>query len=443
MRERAYVTQIKTPLKTYDFTISPRFDIDHDYFKTPLNKPSGVNLNFAFLYSHALYQSKPGAFNIEYPMELMKYDLITIKDNISNEYTNTIELNYAINGGAKQLAQSDYMILNNDGEEDIAYDPSDLYNIDSEGNNTGFVIDAYKRVGMKRGKTTLLGIKVYPKNLYPGSDYKEYKFDYGFNPSYNAFQKHKILQMEVNPPLRASNQSDQERWAYPNFISTLLPFKLVLTTTQNNQGVQSLKIEESYSSISKVKDEMGYYHDASRTNKGRDAWSLTKVTYPYGGTLELEYELDEFEINDDMNALKANGSIIHDALPSVESYNKMASIKSIWQSCLNTLYSHNTKKLNSCFSMPMNANSGGLRLKSKTIDHGVYMISPKYTVNYEYGNGHYTSVPGEYWRNYLEAFSSFMAYEKRNQEGEGAYINALLSTFVVYDMNVNPGVKQP
>lgn len=412
MRERAYVTKIVTPVQQIDFLISKRYDVDHDYFKTTLNWIAGVP-NYVYSNAVAGTNGSNEPIQVNYPVETMKYDQVTIKERLNNQTLNTVKFNYAAKGSAQELAVSNYIIRNNNDQETIPYDPANTaqalniekYNIFGAFNNP---------YGVGRGKTTLLSIDFFPQDNMTASDKQSYKFEYNYNPSFSTIHKHEIEYAGSYPRLRQS-LVQAPRLKDVNLI--LSPYKYYSFEIDKN----GTAVNVATSSLSLI-DEMGNYFDAAAPNKGRHAWSLSKLTIPTGGSILLEYENDQFDIAADRAGWQNAGSIKDDQLPHVVNYNKIAIFRSFRQSVIDDAYPSPgglyVKKKTRTFNMPMTAETGGLRLKKKTIVDG---INPNVVVNYAYGTGHYTAVPATYWQNYLSAFGYFMTSEQLRNSVEAPW----------------------
>lgn len=397
MRERAYVTRIVTPVQEVDFTSSQKYDVDHDYFETPLNYIH----NFEYVYADPANVAGD-LLTIKYPVETKKYDNVIVKERMTDKILNTIVFNYAAKGSTKELAVSNYLIRNNADAETVPFNPAhtgSLFNI------SNYLVSA-SGYGVGRGKTTLLGIDFFPENNLTTTDKKSYKFDYDFNPSLGEIHKHEIHKAAAYPTLRQSAKI--ERYKDENLPLSIVPYYA--------QEFDYLGNETVFNNTLVLEDEMGNYYDPSAPNNGRNAWSLSKLTIPTGGSIELEYENDNFDVVTDRTAWIANSSLVDLGLPNVVNYNRIALIRSMVQSKQNYGYTDiNPKLLYRTFNMSMNAQSGGLRLKKKTVKDGINL---PIVVNYSYGTGHYSSVPASYWENYLSAFSSFMSREQQRHTHE-------------------------
>ena len=437
MRERAYVTKITTPIQEVDFTISNKMDVDFDYFETPLNRPSN-NVN-TYFYENAFIRDngKDVDLKIDYKNELMKYDRLVVKEKIQddglyprNRTVNTIVLNYADKGSSEELAVSNYLIRDNLNDERVTYNPASV----SPGTSSlAFDVEDYHvqnsnyNNGVGRGKTTLLGVDFFPEDDISTTDKRSYLFEYGNNPSLDEIKKFQIIKANAYPSLRESNSDAlNKRIPFDGTVKTsLLPYQTLALTHRNYTTKQPT---DNLTGIGI--DEMGYYKNLSGNSLyDRDAWSLTKVTVPTQGTIDIEYELDDFDYVNDRTAWgtanDANPSpsqepncIIDDQLPFVSHYNKLVVARNLVQSKWNEMSGvpqNKWKRLNNTYSMPMNSNSGGLRLKQLTLDD---KLNPLQVKKYEYGTGHYTAVPGSYWNQFISGFSAFMQNERIIQEND-------------------------
>lgn len=441
MRERAYVKKIITPIEELKFSISKQFDVDHDYFKIPLNNPDA---NQPYIYQNVEPPSWTGSndpryFHIHYPVETMRYDKVVIKERLKggtysdrDNVLSTVVFNYASKGSTEELAVSNYLIRNNQDQETVSYDPAVTgpY-LDDEGNYlSGFNIENYY-VSNGRGKTTLLGIDFFPGDDTNSADKQSFKFEYGFNPQFDKIHKFQIVKSNGFPNIRQSATS--ERTGNKNFVPTSLLNYSSIDVNLNCASVGSATYDCTPSkclipNIDPLNgigiDEFGYYYEGGAQNNGRNAWSLSKITFPKGGSIELEYENDSFDYNPDLSVdsdrkkWNENGSLIDDKLPYISHYNNIAVLRSLIQGKVNSITNSDLKKLYRAYSMPLKVNSGGIRLKKKTSNDG---INPVITTNYQYGKGHYPTVPASYWSNYIEGFSSFMQSERVRQESSSAY----------------------
>jgi RHS repeat-associated protein len=435
MRERAYVQKIVTPIEEVDFTTSKRFDVDHDYFEIPLNNP---DVNQDYIYQNVKPPAWKGSndpeyFHIHYPIEIMRYDTLVVKERLKeNNYgerdniLSTIIFDYAAKGSSKELAVSNYLIRNNEDKETVPYKPAVTGPaLDANGNPTdnGFNIEHYK-VATGRGKTTLLGVDFIPGGGMNSDKKQSYKFEYDYNPSFNEIHKYEIIKTNSFPSVRQSDIRIERKPFENNVKISLLPFTYTELEIEycdpfyDNCPVNTPVIN-NLDPVNEIgKDELGYFYAPDVVNKGRNAWSLSKITFPTQGSISLEYEMDHFEYLSDRSAWQQNGALIDNALPFVAHYNKIALVRSLAQAKINFINDNDLKVLYRLYNMPLNPNSGGLRLKKKVLNDG---INPPVSTEYQYGPGHYTSVPGSYWSNYIEGFSSFLQKERHNQESSQAY----------------------
>ncbi len=455
MTERAYVTKIVTPVEQYDFTLSERFDVDHDYFSVPLNNGgigSGTNNHWYANNNIGSHDTK-----VKYPVEVMKYDqiqhsvrvtrLITQSSGdggvviptktgcseldplpqyelLDSSVVSTIEFNYAAKGSAEELAVSDYLILDNSKTENNIgqYEPNA---------ELGFVFDIEDYdAGDARGKTTLLGLTIYPEDDLLSSDAKKFSFEYGFNPSFNPIHKHEILKMEYYPSIRCS-YSRARFVPDKTFIPTLSPF----STVNNVVGTAFANQLTTDNSSSTCMTNLGYYDDPSTSQFEGDAWSLTKITLPEGGSISFDYEKDETDFTTTFSNILDVDGLVPNRLPSIMNYNSIAAAKAAVQSKINTDENNGLKTLTPTFSTP--EEFFGLRLKSKTLDDDNGNIS---TIDYDYGTGYHTSIPASYWQNTLSAFSGFTQYQSVNQDHLGNYQSLLKAQTLVYFQDPDYGL---
>jgi hypothetical protein len=166
-------------------------------------------------------------------------------------------------------------------------------------------------------------------------------------------------------------------------------------------------------------DELSYYSDGFLPINGRDAWTLSSINLPHGGSINIQYEQDKFDINND----RLNWRIPDYCLPEIGYYNNMAVNRSIlqqvdneWENPLPSWYTGspldfgmNLPRLNNEYYFFMNENTGGLRIKK--IDYVSNFGAPTVSKTYQYGTGHYTAPPADYWENYTKGFSDFMYNE--------------------------------
>lgn len=449
MRERAYVTKIVTPIQEVDFSISPRFDVDCDYFTDCANYRG----NFNFNYRNWNYINRPENFDVIYPLELMRYDELVVKERLNDapfyarERTlRTIKLNYAAQGSAEQLAVSNYLIRNNNNVDRGLYDPVTF-------NATWSIEDFYTSNG--RGKTTLLGVDVFPRNNTGTTDKRSYDFEYAYNPKLNEFKKWDIQRAVFFPNVRQSmNATNSERavsvihtpftdWngtdhSDPYDVLSTVPYKTeewtypfvtlneLATYVDGGSFPANAQLVKSHSGFDPVNgspvDVLGYFNDPSASGTSKAAWSLTKVTLPAGASIDYEYENDEYDYQADRTKWKIKDS----ELPIVKTYNDLANERSKRQFAVNAMNGNTTlpsKTLYRSYHLPMDYH-GGIRLKKKTITSGG---SVPQDITYSYGTGHYTAPPAAYWNSYVSGFSSFISQETHRHSAEG--INYHFSVF--------------
>lgn len=472
MRERAYLAKIITPVQELDFTISKRFDVDHDYYSKPANK-----IGNDFFYEDRQYgtQGNSTDFDIIYPVETMKYDTIKIYSRLidkaiysdENTLTGAIAFNYAAKGSSEELAVSEYLIRNNNNEDKL---------IDKPSTSSDFNIESYKG-GDKRGKTTLLSVDLL------GGDMDEqkknlYEFQYAYNPSYNEVHKRKIVRSYSYPSLRNSKSSSdypkssayisysEERLAadgesystishtgvngklHPDNFLIDIPYKEVhykLTfandldiftyAASGNTGPDGLT-PQAYPiqhSLAPLKDVYGFLY-SDNCEKCPKAWSLTSITYPTGGRVSFEYESGEFEALTD----QPNWSLTENNVPVIKEYNELAKHRSYVQDAYNQYaglvsaegFGQNAdryKTLTATFEVDL-PTSYGIRLKRKTIYD---RVNPSVEISYDYTNGHFTSLPAEYVQSYVGAFNQFVIREKNRHSWEmGHYGNSPGANFI-------------
>lgn len=458
-RERAYVKKILTPVQQIDFETSERFEVDHDYFNKPFNRIAG---DYKYIgksmftpgwpISHIDYTTSTAispevvdnSIEIKYPIDLRKYDRILVK-NMQNNLVQNVTLNYAAIGSSQQLAVSRRLILKNDKITFNAYNPSDLgYGLDPS-----FFSVSDGPEG--RGKTTLLGVD-YRGSSTTSTNKISYSFEYGYNPSLSDIHMHQIWQMAANSSIREALQNDGSGLSYTrwrgirgftvpsttppiiyNIPNSILPWKTVEIVGPSTFSVpfSPISSEELNLTFSEnlgnpvYKDELGYFFKNSMTNNGRHAWSLSRVNLPYGGHVQLSYELDQSDVVQD----RIKWGITDYALPEVGHYNNLAHYRSILQYINNTalLYStisppNNLVRPYKEFYFMMNSTTGGLRVKQ--IDIVDNYTSTPVSRSFEYGPGHYTAPPPSYWENYMKGFGEFLQTEHKrhgNMDAEGRY----------------------
>ncbi|MBK7388614.1 MAG: hypothetical protein IPI23_05945 [Bacteroidetes bacterium] len=188
MKEVAYISQIETPIEKLDFTTSQKFDVDHDYFKRPANYLG----NLYYIWDNIAFQGTTtinDAFKIEFPIETKKYDQINIKSAFSNIAKSTILFKYAAKGSTNELAVSNYLIIDNNNQENwITRASQNTQNLNyhyfnySDPTKKACFLDIINS-STGRGKTTLLGVDIFPEDDLSSSEKKSYKFEYNNNPS--------------------------------------------------------------------------------------------------------------------------------------------------------------------------------------------------------------------------------------------------------------------
>lgn len=458
MREIAYLSKVVTPVETIDLTISPRFDVDHDYYSKPANQSLGM-----YYYENRQYVSTGTAedFDIHYPVETMKYDAIEVTSRLmdgniyegENLRTKKIVLKYAKKGGKNELAVSDYLIRDNNNDQ--------IPGTDNPSTTSDFNIEKYNGVD-KRGKTTLLGIDFYDGELNANT-VSSYSFDYAYNPSFNEAHKRAIVRKYSTPSLRTANSSK----LYPKSTSlinynesvlsnsgsststvvhsgtnnTLHPSEFTIDFPYNevyykldildaqipNYVASGYTDAQSYSILSEsivhpltpIKDVYGYLYADNCTDCPK-AWSLTSITYPTGGKIAFEYEQGEFDKVVD----SPNWNIGENNIPIIKDYNDLAKRRSYVQDVYNRYVqlqgssgigiNDKYKTLTAAFEVDL-PKEYGIRLKKTVADD---RINPTVTTSYKYGTGHFSSTPSEYVQSYVNSYSSFIVREKNRHSWE-------------------------
>jgi len=206
------------------------------------------------------------------------------------------------------------------------FDPNNI-------NDKPYVLAKRSEGDLNYGKLTLKNITAYGED--DSISLPVTKFDYGSNPDYNrmAFDWWGYYNGATN------NNGYNFKFSSPN------PWPHFVTGDDN--------------------------HEANDQSK---AWSLTKITYPTGGSISYDYESDQYKYYVDKVNNAASGQ--------VQVYNVITAANG-----------------NLCTSRTQLTNpvpGGGVRLKSKTIGDGV---NTPYTFTYGYGDG----VASEYL-NFLRSF---------------------------------------
>nr|WP_294860052.1 RHS repeat-associated core domain-containing protein [uncultured Fluviicola sp.] len=460
MHELAYLTKIVTPTQQIDFTISERYDVNHDYYTKPANRVGND-----YYYENRKYCTEQGSitdFDIEYPVETMKYDSIKITSRLVNPelYPNesmkigTIKFNYATKGSAQELAVSSYLIRNNNKLEKVV--SGTLVGAPSKA--TPFDIQEYQNIGVdKRGKTTLLGLEFYGSTI-SAVEKNEYKFEYGYNPSFDEFHKREIIRAYYFPSLRqgssqlnqpiefskadtpiqsnypqvtyttngtvgSSNHSGvspydflinfpcQEKW-YTLDASTLE--KTVYANAGNLTPAGYNLLSTSVTNpILPIQDVYGFFYIPGYAPSA-NAWSLTKITYPTGGEITFEYEPSSFTPSAEWNLKPDN-------FPIISNYNALAKVRSFVQDAHNTAdattyasLGMSAKKLTATYEVSLYTNYG-IRLKKKTVSD---RINPAVVTNYQYENGTFTAMPAEYVQSLISGFNQFISRENHRHQVE-------------------------
>ncbi len=461
MRELAYLQRIVTPTQEIDFTISERYDVEHDYYTKPANR---VGNDYYYENRKLCTTSNTSDFDIDYPVETMKYDSIKVKSRLINPglypnenlQTDLIRFNYAAKGSLQELAVSKYLIRNNNKQEKIV-------NGDVIGLSThAFDMEEYNNSRDRRGKTTLLGLEFYGTNV-SASQKTEYKFEYAYNPSFDEFHKREIVRAYYFPSVRQGhsqnnpvipfNRADGSISTYKEYFFTasggkdsvtrtnispydfLIDFpykeanyKFLQSTSQssidsytnpnNPRTDQAYDLYADYNphGVNPIKDIYGYC--LSPYPAASEAWSLTKITYPTGGEVTFKYEPATFTESTEWSIKPSN-------LPVISKYNDVAKNISYVQDAYNRRYSGDynqglpLKKLTSTFELDLPLNYG-IRLKEKTTND---KINPLVKVTYEYENGTFTALPAEFIQNALSGFNQFVIRENHKHSIElGKYV---------------------
>ena len=462
MRELAYLQKIVTPTQEIDFTISERYDVNHDYYTKPANRVGND-----YYYENLKYCASQGNitdFDIEYPVETMKYDQIQIKSRLvsSELYPNenlsvgTIKFNYAAKGSTQELAVSSYLIRNNNKQEKIATNGKLI----GSPTFSSFDMAAYANTTDKRGKTTLLGLEFYGSTV-SAAEKNEYKFEYGYNPSFDEFHKREIIRAYYFPSVRqgSSAQNNPNAFSkadtpmsnnYPqvtynssgvagssnhsqvspydfliNFPYQEKEYTLDATLAQKiafanngslNAGSYNLLSTSHTNVILPIQDVYGFFYIPGYAPSA-NAWSLTKITYPTGGEVSFEYEPAAFvpsNSNTEWNLHQYN-------FPVIAQYNAMAKTRSFVQDAHNAANSStytslglSPKRLTATYEVSLYTNYG-IRLKKKTSND---KINPLVETNYEYGTGTFTAMPAEYVQSLISGFNQFITRENHRHSVE-------------------------
>ncbi len=206
------------------------------------------------------------------------------------------------------------------------------------------------------GKLTLLTVKTYGED--DTISIPETKFEYGNNDPLN------------NPNY---NRMAFDWWGFYNGKTTNNGYNFLHTDPDPLHPF----VLEYFADPTKDDD-----HEA---NDNAKVWSLTKVTYPTGGSIIYDYEVDKYKYYVWKNpAGQATGNnIVFNVINAADSANDYGDLTDMCDSA-------NRVSINQ-------VNGGGIRLKSKTISDGV---NSPYTFTYQYGDG----VASQY----LNFISSFM-----------------------------------
>ncbi|MGV3632283.1 MAG: RHS repeat-associated core domain-containing protein [Bacteroidota bacterium] len=461
MREIAYLTKIVTPLQEIDLSISQRMEVDHDFYSKPANKIGDEFYYEDREYNHNFNEGSPTDFDVSYPVETMKYDNIKIYSRLfdpihypeENALQGSVVLNYAAKGSEQELAVSNYLIRNNENQDKLIDKPS----------STDFNIESYYSETIKRGKTTLLGIDFFDSELNPGT-VTSYKFEYDYNPSLNEIHKREIARKYFFPSIRQAFYHNSaadyipdienevpiaysesilgaDGYSYTQQLHTCspitspscikpseflidFPYKEVYKKYTNiaNSTINSF-VEDGFQfsadpifetiqhPLKPVMDVYGFLY-AENCTKCPEAWSLTKITYPQGGTISFEYEQGEFEKAED----NPNWSIGENNIPLIKPYNDLAEERSAKQDLYNRYVDNTNFAVDNNFRKTLTASyqvdlpeKYGIRLKKKTVND---QLNPPVSTFYEYNEGHFTSLPADYLTNYLEGFNNFIIREK-------------------------------
>ncbi len=450
MRELAYLTKIVTPVQEIDLTISERYDVDHDYYSKPANR-----VGSSYYYENRTYTSQGSStdFDIEYPVETMKYDSIMVTSRLINKhlYPNesnsiaTIALNYAAKGSPQELAVSSYLIRNNNKQEKTLNGQP----IGLPSSSTVFNAENYYSETEKRGKTTLLGIDFYGASVH-ADEKNSYAFEYAYNPGYDEIHKREIARAYYFPSLRQGSSSQNtpipnnkaevpvdyiekrlgvDGITYSNVSHTgnskISPYEFLIdfpykekmykfqaTNQEIHDYVSDQLTGPDYPLINTeithplqpTIDVFGYLGGSTEAAK---AWSLTKITYPTGGEVSFEYESGNFTTS-------ASWNIQSTTLPVISQYNALAKARSFVQDAYNrefatvyTPYQFPPKNLTATYEVELST-AYGIRLKKKSIND---RLNPVVVTTYEYTEGQLTALPSEYMQNVYSGFNQFITRE--------------------------------
>ncbi|MGV3610861.1 MAG: RHS repeat-associated core domain-containing protein [Fluviicola sp.] len=471
MRELAYLQKIVTPTQEIDFTISERYDVEHDYYTKPANR---VGNDYYYENQKLCTTSSPSDFDINYPVETMKYDSIKVKSRLVNSelypnenlQTDLIRFNYAAKGSSQELAVSKYLIRNNNKQEKVVNGSI----VGSPSRTAAFNIEEYNNSADKRGKTTLLGLEFYGTNV-SASQKTEYKFEYAYNPSFDEFHKREIVRAYYFPSVRQGHSQSNPVIPFTRadglipsykeyfFNASGLPdsitrtnispydflidfpykeanYKFLQSTSQsaiNNyaNGYQTNAEFDLYADynphgVNPIKDIYGYC--LSLYPAASEAWSLTKITYPTGGEVSFKYEPATFTESPEWSIKPSN-------LPIITRYNEKAKVISYVQDAYNRRYSNDynlnlsPKKLTFTFELDLPLNYG-IRLKEKSSND---KINPLVKVSYEYENGMFTALPAEFIQNALFGFNQFVIRENHKHSIELGKYNLSLELSGIWD----------
>jgi RHS repeat-associated protein len=463
MFEKAYVTKIITPTQEIDFTISKRYEVDHDYYSKPANKVA-----HEWFYEDRQFLTAGGTaedFDILYPVETMKYDTIRIKNkskdhsvySTENHVLGAVVLNYAEKGSAEELAVSNYLIRNANNEDRLIDRPSEGNTID--------IGDYYTNEG--RGKTTLLGLTFYSDKVKE-DDTQVYQFEYANNPSYSEIHKREIVRKRLYPSIRQSNWQDNTLFdpvaineinyyeeggtlaaVHPSEFLIDCPYEEVyekLSLPTNTQRMYYLHneilpagaavVESTIPHVlHPVKDVMNYAINPDGT-QNKAAWSLTKITYPTQASIGFEYEADDFVLSED----EVLWTIESDEIPLIKEYNELARRRSRTQDVANQINTGKyDKTLTAAFSMELKSSSGGVRLKKKIINDGIH---DPIEIQYNYGDGHFTALPAAFVQNAYSSFNSFVSRERKRHDWEKLFYHSAYPSYLAgwkndYDEKMN------